>query len=100
MRSIWIAKVVCVIAHGQAIGPWIGKVEDAHGAALRAVVSDVGDIQPILVDSYRLDIDGLGAEVEGALDLPVQTDAVRHSAIARIVDGPIEVSGPIDGETR
>ena len=51
------------------------------------------------MNSYRLDIDGLGPEVERSLDLSIQANAVRHSAIARVVDSPIEVAGLIDGET-
>src|SRR4029453_18582778 len=76
VRSIWIAEVVGVVGHRQAVGARVVEIEDPNEAASAVVVTDVADIKPVFVHCDGLHIDRLSAELEAALNFSVKTDAV------------------------
>ena len=65
----------------------------------RPCCPDVGNVEPVLVHRDGFDIERLGTEVEGALDLTVEPNAVRDAAVARVVDRPIEIASGVDRES-
>jgi hypothetical protein len=81
-----------------SIGPRVCDDVDANEAAPSIVVTNIGHVEPILMHRDSLDVEWLGTKVEATLDRPVEPDAVRDAAVARVVDRPIDVAGWVDGE--